>query len=118
MAIWAEAPLDLSFPRLSFQESFFRNHGDIMGYSRARFCGPYPATHAREVSHYRNDAMGKRCPELKRPLPVAVIFAYGGLDRGAADLSFPRLSFQESIFATMATSVAECIPREAATVFA
>ena len=38
-----------SIGRVAVIFKFFRNHGDIMGYSRARFCGPYPATHAREV---------------------------------------------------------------------
>jgi hypothetical protein len=40
--------------------------------------------------------------KLASLLPERVIFAYGGLGRGAAALSFPRLSFQESFPATMA----------------
>ena len=56
--------------------------------------------------------------KLASLLPERVIFAYGGLGRGAVALSFPRLSFQESFAATMAILVVLCIPREVATAVA
>jgi hypothetical protein len=52
--------------------------------------------------------------KLASLLPERVIFAYGGLGRSAAALSFPRLSFQESFAATMAILVALRVPREVA----
>jgi hypothetical protein len=52
--------------------------------------------------------------KLASLLPERVIFAYGGLGRGAAALSLPRLSFQESFPATMATLAALRVPREMA----
>ncbi len=52
--------------------------------------------------------------KLASLLPKRVIFAYGGLGLGAAALSFPRLSFQESFLATMAILAALRVPREVA----
>jgi hypothetical protein len=50
--------------------------------------------------------------KLASLLPERVIFAYGDLDRGAAALSFHRLSFQELFAAAMAILAARCVPRE------
>ena len=49
--------------------------------------------------------------KLASLLPERAIFAYGGRGRGAAALSFPRLSFQESFPATMAIVAALRVPR-------